>query len=111
MRCLYFGAAWEHHLFRGDSQQLPEIVQARGCHDCACLYLCRGTKDMTIKHVGVSRRTLLVVLLVFVLTAGQMAVTGLVGPDQVVIRLQIATFLGLYGISKSIVQIYGGARM
>src|SRR3546814_513149 len=108
MRCLYFGAAWEHHLFRGDSQQLPGNVQGRGCHDCACLYLCRGTKDMTIKHVRVSRRTLLVVLIVCVLAAGQMAVTGFAGPDQIGNQLKIATFLGLFGISQAIVMIAGG---
>src|SRR3546814_11219034 len=70
--------------------------------------VCSSDLDMTIKHVRVSRRTLLVVLIVCVLAAGQMAVTGFAGPDQIGNQLKIATFLGLFGISQAIVMIAGG---
>jgi ribose transport system permease protein len=55
-----------------------------------------------------SRRWLLAVLLVAVLVAGQWAVPGFTSPAQFGNQLKIATFLGLFGISQTIVMIAGG---
>jgi ribose transport system permease protein len=55
-----------------------------------------------------SRRTLLVVLVVAVLVAGQWAVPGFTNADQLANQLKIATFLGLFGVSQTLVMIAGG---
>lgn len=63
---------------------------------------------MTIKLGRVSRRILLIVLVFCVLGAGQIAVSGFAGPEQISNQLKIATFLGLFGLSQAVVMIAGG---
>jgi ribose transport system permease protein len=55
-----------------------------------------------------SRRTLLLVLIVLVMAAGQWAVPGFTNADQLANQLKIATFLGLFGISQTLVMMAGG---
>jgi ribose transport system permease protein len=55
-----------------------------------------------------SRRTLLLVLMVVVMVGGQWAVPGFTNADQLANQLKIATFLGLFGISQTLVMIAGG---
>ncbi|MFL9963610.1 ABC transporter permease [Paraburkholderia sediminicola] len=55
-----------------------------------------------------SRRTLLLVLVVVVMVGGQWAVPGFTNADQLANQLKIATFLGLFGISQTLVMIAGG---
>jgi ribose transport system permease protein len=55
-----------------------------------------------------SRRLLLLVLVALVLIAGQLAVPGFTNPEQMGNQLKIATFLGLFGISQTLVMIAGG---
>jgi ribose transport system permease protein len=55
-----------------------------------------------------SRRLLLLVLVILVLVAGQYAVPGFTSPAQMGNQLKIATFLGLFGISQTLVMIAGG---
>lgn len=55
-----------------------------------------------------SRRWLLVLLVTLILLVGQWAVPGFTSPAQFANQLKIATFLGLFGLSQTIVMMSGG---
>jgi ribose transport system permease protein len=55
-----------------------------------------------------SRRALLLVLIVLLLIGGQLVIPGFTNGSQFANQLKIATFLGLFGISQTIVMMAGG---
>ncbi|MDB5837184.1 MAG: hypothetical protein JWR14_7014 [Caballeronia sp.] len=61
-----------------------------------------------MKTIIQSRRSLLLLLVVLVLVGGQLVVPGFTNASQFGNQLKIATFLGLFGISQTIVMMAGG---
>ena len=55
-----------------------------------------------------SRRALLLALIALLLIGGQLAIPGFTNGGQFANQLKIATFLGLFGISQTIVMMAGG---
>lgn len=55
-----------------------------------------------------SRRALLLALIVLLLIGGQLAIPGFTNGGQFANQLKIATFLGLFGISQTVVMMAGG---
>ncbi|MDB5785981.1 ABC transporter permease [Caballeronia mineralivorans] len=61
-----------------------------------------------MKEMLNSRRTLLLALVVLLLVGGQLVVPGFTNASQFANQLKIATFLGLFGISQTLVMMAGG---